>query len=142
MARSDIYALERAQLALSRFFRPANPIALRELALQQAAHVVDRSLEAWLKKEQVKPLQAVPERIAVAVNSSPSAMYLIARAARMAAAIAGEFFVVYVDIGVVDERPGKQRTLKPEGDVARVCCFRIDSVRQERLARSLEGVDQ
>jgi two-component system sensor histidine kinase KdpD len=111
MARGDIYPVERAQLALSRFFRPGNLFALRELALQQVAHVVDRSLEALLKKEQVDPLPAVQERIAVAVNSSPSAMYLIAQAARMAAAIGGEFFVVYVDIGVVDERPDKQRTL-------------------------------
>jgi len=112
MARGDIYPLERAELALSRFFRPGNLIALRELALQQVAHVVDRSLEAFLKKEQVEPSAAVRERIAVAVNSSPSSLYLIARAARMAAAIGGELFVVYVDIGFVDQSPDKQRTLE------------------------------
>jgi len=111
MTRGDIYPLERAQLALSRFFRPGNLIALRELALQQVAHVVDRSLEAFLKKEQAEQMPGVKERIAVAVNSNPSAMYLMARAARMAAAINGEFFVVHVDIGVVHARPDRQRTL-------------------------------
>jgi len=111
MARGDIYPLERAQLALSRFFRPGNLIALRELALQQVAHVVDRSLEAFLQQEQGEQRPQVQERIAVAVNSSPSALYLIARAARMAAAIGGEFFVVHVDIGVVRARPDRQRTL-------------------------------
>ena len=111
MARGDIYPLERAQLALSRFFRPGNIIALRELALQQVAHVVDRSLEAFLQQEQGEQRPRVKERIAVAVNSSPSALYLIARAARMAAAIGGEFFVVHVDIGVVRARPDRQRTL-------------------------------
>ena len=111
MARGDIYPLERAQLALSRFFRPGNLIALRELALQQVAHVVDRSLEAFLQQEQGEQRPRVKERIAVAVNSSPSALYLIARAARMAAAIGGELFVVHVDIGVVHARPDRKRTL-------------------------------
>jgi two-component system, OmpR family, sensor histidine kinase KdpD len=110
MSRGDIYPVERAQMALGRFFRPGNLIALRELALQQVANVVDRSLEAFLKQEG-EPRPAARERIAVAVNSSPSALYLIARAARMAAAIGGEFFVVHVDIGVVHERPDRQRTL-------------------------------
>jgi len=110
MARGDIYPVERAQMALGRFFRPGNLIALRELALQQVANVVDRSLEAFLKQEG-EPRPAARERIAVAVNSSPSALYLIARAARMAAAIEGEFFVVHVDVGVVHERPDRLRTL-------------------------------
>ena len=111
MARGDIYPLERAQLSLSHFFRLGNLIALRELALQQVAHVVDRSLEAFLKQEQVEQMPAVQERIAVAVNSSPSALYLIARAARMAASIGAEFFVVHVDIGALDERADRHRTL-------------------------------
>ena len=111
MARGDIYPVERAQLALSRFFRPGNLIALRELALQQVAKVVDRSLEAFLQQEQGGELPAVQERIAVAVNSSPSALYLIARAARMAASIGAEFFVVHVDIGALHGRPDRHRTL-------------------------------
>jgi len=112
MARGDIYPVERAQLALSRFFRPGNLIALRELALQQVARVVDRSLEASRGPEQVERRPAVQERIAVAVNASQLAMYLIARTARMAAAIDGEFFVVHVDVGAARERPESQRTLE------------------------------
>jgi two-component system sensor histidine kinase KdpD len=73
--------------------------------------VVDRSLEAFLEQEHGKRRPRVKERIAVAVNSSPSALYLIARAARMAAAIGGELFVVHVDIGVLQARPDRQRTL-------------------------------
>ena len=110
MSRGDIYPVERAQMALGRFFRPGNLIALRELALQQVANVVDRSLEAFLQQEG-EPRPAVGERIAVAVNSSPSALYLIARAARMAAAIQCELFVVHVDVGLLHERANRQRTL-------------------------------
>jgi len=110
MARGDIYPLERAELALGRFFRPANLIALRELALQQVARVVDRSLEAFLLRE-AGAQAPVPERIAVAVNASPSALYVIARAARMAAAIGAEFFAVHVDIGALHQRPEQQKAL-------------------------------
>ena len=110
MARGDIYPLERAQLALGRFFRPANLIALRELALQQVTRVVDRSLEAFLSQE-ASAQAPVPERIAVAINASPSALYVIARTARMAAAIGAEFFVVHVDIGALHQRPEQQKAL-------------------------------
>src|SRR5215831_16788617 len=49
MRRGDIYPLERAERALSHFFNPGNLIALRELALQQVTHAVDRSLETYLE---------------------------------------------------------------------------------------------
>jgi len=40
MQRGDIYPVDRAQRALSHFFRPGNLIALRELALRQVTGVV------------------------------------------------------------------------------------------------------
>jgi two-component system sensor histidine kinase KdpD len=49
MQRGDIYPADRAQRALSHFFRPGNLIALRELALRQVTRVVDRSLDAILE---------------------------------------------------------------------------------------------
>ena len=110
MRRGDIYPLERAERALSHFFRPGNLIALRELALRQVGQVVDRSLESHLEKEQVEQRAPVTERIAVGISSNPAAQYLIARAARMAERIGAEFFVVYVDIGA-DESPEDKRSL-------------------------------
>ena len=110
MRRGDIYPLERAEKALGHFFRPANLLALRELALQQVARAVDRSLESFLDKEGGRS-PGVRERIAVGVSSSPAAQYLIARAARMAERIDAELFVIYVDIGV-DENPDDQRSLR------------------------------
>ena len=50
MRRGDIYPVDRAERALGHFFRPGNLIALRELALQQVARAVDRSLESYLQK--------------------------------------------------------------------------------------------
>ena len=110
MQRGDIYPVERAERALSHFFRPGNLIALRELALRQVTQVVDRSLDAYLAKEQIEQAPAVRERIAVCVSSNPAAQYLIARGSRMAQAIGGEFYVVYVDVGR-DTRTEDQKTL-------------------------------
>ncbi|HXW91640.1 MAG TPA: histidine kinase [Terriglobales bacterium] len=135
MRRGDIYPLERAERALGHFFRPANLLALRELALQQVARAVDRSLELYLEKEEGGKNLGVRERIAVGVSSSPSAQYLIARAGRMAQRIDGELFVIYVDIGV-DESPENQRSLAQNLQFARnlgaqVVCTKGKSVAEE-----------
>jgi len=110
MERGDIYPVDRAQRALSHFFRPGNLIALRELALRQVTGVVDRSLDAYLENDGTQPAHQVRERIGVCVSSNPAAQYLIARGSRMAQAIGGELFVLYIDVGR-DTRPEDQKTL-------------------------------
>src|SRR5439155_4291459 len=110
MRRGDIYPLDRAERALGHFFRPGNLIALRELALQQVAGAVDRSLESYLEREGLGKNLALRERIAVCVSSSPAAQYLIARAGRMAQRIDAELYVLYIDVGA-DEDPQDQRSL-------------------------------
>lgn len=110
MRRGDIYPLDRAERALGNFFQPGNLIALRELALQQVAGAVDRSLESYLDKQGLGKNLALRERIAVCISSSPAAQYLVARAARMAQRVDAELYVIYIDIGA-DESPEDQRSL-------------------------------
>ncbi len=110
MRRGDIYPVERAERALSNFFRPGNLIALRELALRQVAQVVDKTLESYLQQERLERTLGVRERIAVCISSNPVAQYMIARGSRMATAMDAEFFVVYVDVGA-DTRDDDRRTL-------------------------------
>lgn len=110
MRRGDIYPVERAERALSNFFRPGNLIALRELALRQVAQVVDKTLESYLKQEKLERNLGVRERIAVCISSNPAAQYMIARGSRMATAMDAEFFVVYVDVGA-DTSDENKRTL-------------------------------
>ena len=101
MRRGDIYPMERVDRALGNFFRPSNLIALREIALRHVAQVVDRSLEPYIPRASCIPTGSCRcgERIAVGISSNPAGQYLVARASRMAQAINGELFVVYVDIG-------------------------------------------
>lgn len=110
MKRGDIYPVERAERALSNFFKPGNLLALRELALRQVSQVVDRKLESYLEKEQADQHTPVAERFGVGISSNPAAQYLVARAARMAHAIGAELYVIYVDVGA-DESPENKRSL-------------------------------
>jgi len=110
MQRGDVYPVERAERALTNFFRHGNLIALRELALRQVTQVVDRSLDAYAEKEQWEAHTGARERIAVCISSNPVAQYLIARGSRMAQGIGGELYVVYVK-AAVDDVPENQRTL-------------------------------
>jgi len=103
MRRGDIYPLERADKALSNFFRAGNLLALRELALRHVTHSVDRSLEAYLKRKNIDQNWGVSERVAVCISSNPASQQLIARGARMAHGLDAEFYVVHVE-------QGKERT--------------------------------
>jgi two-component system, OmpR family, sensor histidine kinase KdpD len=111
MKRGDIYPLDRAERALKNFFRPGNLIALREIALQQVSHVVDLTLESYLKREHLEPRAPITERIAVCISSNPAAQYLMARASRMAHRIQADLYVIYVDVGA-DDSPENRRSLQ------------------------------
>jgi two-component system, OmpR family, sensor histidine kinase KdpD len=139
MRRGDIYPTDRAERALGNFFRPANLMSLRELALEQVTRAVDRSLETYLEKEGADQAAAIRESIAVCTSSNPAAQYLIARAARMAQRINAEFSVVYVDIGM-DETPENQRTLNQNLQFAESLGARIIRVKGKNIAEEVAKV--
>ncbi len=138
MRRGDIYPMERVDRALGSFFRPSNLIALREIALRHVAQVVDRSLEPYMDRETTdtgRDLQ-VGERIAVGISSNPAGQYLVARASRMAQAINGELFVVYVDIGA-DDDPERQRSLQANFRFAENLGAQIVKLKSKEVAHAM-----
>ncbi len=136
MRRGDIYPLERVGRALDNFFRPGNLIALRELALRQVAHAVDRSLESYREKDQSSAATPVRERIGVAISSNPAAQYLIARGARMAQALDGELVVIYVDLGQ-DTSEKNQKTLAANLQFAENVGAQIEKVKGKTVAEAV-----
>ena len=97
MSRGDIYPQERVERALSNFFRRGNLIALREMALQRVTRAVDRTLDDYVQRKQLSGHWQIAERIAVCISSNAESRDLIARGARMAEAMNGEFYVLYVE---------------------------------------------
>jgi len=97
MSRGDIYPQERVERALSNFFRRGNLIALREMALQRVTRAVDRTLDDYVARKKLSGNWQIAERVAVCISANPESRDLIARGARMAEAMNGEFFVLYVD---------------------------------------------
>jgi two-component system, OmpR family, sensor histidine kinase KdpD len=138
MRRGDIYPLDRVEKALSNFFRPGTLIALRELALQEVAQEVDRSLETYLDKEGGERNLGIRERFAVAISSNPAAQQLIARAARMAKRLDGELYVVYVDIGV-DDNEANQRSLASNIRFAEAVGAQVVKLKSPTVAKAVAG---
>ncbi|MBW4039063.1 MAG: histidine kinase [Acidobacteria bacterium] len=110
MRRGDIYPLDRAERALSNFFRRGNLIALREMALHRVTRAVDRTLEDYVKLKQLGPHWAITEKVAVCISASPQARDLIARGARLAEGLGGELYVIHVE-SRKDEQPERKRVL-------------------------------
>lgn len=110
LRRGDVYPVDRAERALTNFFRRGNLIALREIALQHVARAVDRSLDEYVTRKKLGSHWAVHERVVVCMSSNPGSQQLIARGARMAEATGGDFFVLHVETGK-NRTEEKERTL-------------------------------
>jgi two-component system sensor histidine kinase KdpD len=111
MRRGDIYPVERAERALSNFFRRGNLIALREMALHRVTRAVDRTLNDYVNRKQLGAHWSVTEKVAVCISASSQARDLIARGARLAEGLGGELYVVHVQSGK-DEAPERKRILE------------------------------
>src|SRR5690606_3477662 len=97
MAHGNVYASDRIDAALSRYFRLGNLTALRELALLWTADRVDESLQRYRAEHRIRSTWQARERIVVGLTGGPEGRTLIRRAARMAAkGSGGEILAVYV----------------------------------------------
>ena len=138
MRRGDIYPTDRAEKALTNFFRRGNLIALRELALRQVAQSVDKDLEEYLKRKKIDQTWGVAERIAVCISSNPDAQHLIARGARLARALDATCYVVYVE-SKSDASPENQRSLGANIRFAEDLAAQVFRLKGDDVARAVVG---
>jgi len=136
MRRGDIYALEKVERSLGNFFRSGNLIALRELALRRVAEAVDKSLDAYMRRENIRRNWGVRERIAVCISAHPAAQHLIARAARMAQAVDAEFFALHIDLGR-DNGEEDQKTLEANLRYAESLGAKVEEIRGSSVAETV-----
>ncbi|MFC5679458.1 ATP-binding protein [Aeromicrobium endophyticum] len=100
MAHGNVYAPDKVDAALSRFFREGNLTALRELALLWLADRVEEGLDRYRDQHEIDSTWATRERIVVAVTGGPESEVLMRRAARIASRTGGgEWLGLYVTRG-------------------------------------------
>ncbi len=119
LAEGRIYPAERAAAALANFFRPGNLDQLRELALREAAAVLERRG----RPAQDEPVHA-PDQVVVCLSSqSPHAAALLRYASRLAGRLNRNWYALYVETST--EEPA-----------------RLDAATRRRLAEALELAGQ
>jgi two-component system, OmpR family, sensor histidine kinase KdpD len=97
LARGVIYGPERAQAALQNFFQESTLVALRELAMRQAAHAVESRLSLdRLDEPAALNREEKAERLLLILGSDPSTAALIRRGRRVADYLLADCLAVYV----------------------------------------------
>jgi two-component system sensor histidine kinase KdpD len=121
MRAGKVYPAERIERALANFFTEPNLNQLREIALEQIAHVLDRRRQ---EKARDSGIANTSERVMVCVSSrSPNALRLMRKGARLADRFGAPWYAVYV------ETPSERTE-------------RVDAATERRLADSLALAQQ
>ena len=104
-----IYMSTQAEHALQNFFRKANLIALRELALRQMAERVNVDMQTARLGGGSRQTWATVERLLVCVGPSPMSPRVIRTAKRMASLMRADWIAAYVERPGVAEMESKAR---------------------------------
>ena len=97
MRHGNVYAPDRAMVALDRFFTEANLTALRELALRFTAGRVDEQLRDIMTEQGIKKTWAVASRLAVPVDHHRESRAVLRRGAEMAATMRADLMALVID---------------------------------------------
>jgi two-component system, OmpR family, sensor histidine kinase KdpD len=98
LARGAVYPPERARAALENFFKESTLVALRELAMRQAAYAVESRLPFEETDEPSAEATDVQghERLLLVIGPDPSSAVLVRRARRVADYLRAECLAVYI----------------------------------------------
>jgi len=100
LKRGVVYAPEKASKALENFFREQSLVALRELALRQAAHEVE--LRHQMPRSN--------DRLMIHITGDPTTAMLVRRGRRVADYLRAECFAIYVsETGDLSSLPPVER---------------------------------
>ena len=98
LARGVVYSPERARAALENFFKESTLVALRELAMRQAAYAIESRLPGDEPAHpSAAPTEAVSsDRLLLMIGPDPSSAALIRRGRRVADNLRAECLAVFV----------------------------------------------
>jgi two-component system, OmpR family, sensor histidine kinase KdpD len=100
LSTGKIYPAERITTALENFFTPSNLTRLREIALTEISHLIDRRTRR--AEADQYPLSAT-DRVMVGISSrSPNAPGLLRKTARIADRLNAPWYAVYIQLPAED----------------------------------------
>ena len=97
LREGKVYIPEQAKIAVDKFFKRSNLLALREITLRRVATKLDSELVNYMKAKAIMGPWPVSERLLVCVAPSPYAKQLIRKAYHLASEIKAEWYAVYVE---------------------------------------------
>jgi len=97
LERGVVYGREKAERAMRNFFRESTLVALRELALRQAAHEVEHRMEVDSPSGDDAQIPRKAHRILIHVTPDPQTAALIRRAKRVSDFMGAECFALAVE---------------------------------------------
>ncbi len=151
LRRGAVYSQERARRAMENFFKEPNLVALRELALRQAAHEVDIRHEpqqetlisasgADQDRAEAPSREArSADRLLIHITADPSTAALIRRGRRMADFLDAECFAVFTHtVSDFDSLPAAERqTVERHLNFARNLQIETRVLQGDNVARTL-----
>lgn len=115
LRRGVVYQPAQAARALEHFFKESTLVALRELALRQAAHEVElRRLTAAIGQRQGTGPRTSAERLLLHITDAPATAFVIRRGRRLADYLHADAFAVYVEAGRGLDRLPEERRARVE----------------------------
>ncbi|HAR63665.1 MAG: sensor histidine kinase KdpD [Candidatus Margulisiibacteriota bacterium] len=97
LKEGKVYIPQKAQLAMQKFFRMGNLLALRELSLRYTAKQVDEDMQSYMEKSGIIGPWPVGSKLLVSISGSPSSERLLRITHRMASDLNADWYAVYVD---------------------------------------------
>ncbi len=97
LAEGKVYFPEQAEIAKENFFKIGNLIALRELALREAAKYAGSKVFSYRQEQGINNIWPTQEKILACIGYNSNAMKIIREASRMADYLQTDLFVVFVD---------------------------------------------
>lgn len=97
LKEGKIYIPDRAQTAMTKFFRKGNLLALRELSLRYTAKRVDDDMISYKNRNAITTPWHVDSKLLVGFSASPTSDRLLRITHRMASDMNAKWYAVYVE---------------------------------------------
>jgi len=133
LKEGKVYIPAQAEQALSKFFRPGNLNALRELAMRFAARRVDREISEYMRAHRIEGPWPMAGNVMVCIGGSPFSAQLIRAAFQLSRGLRSEWYALHVDTS---------KRLFPMGDRERTRIHRNMRLAEELGAKTITVIGE